>query len=57
MDYLNKSKQFGQDMWKGESTIAKVVKALVIIVLVMFLVNVSKRIYTGYTKYSEVTPN
>jgi hypothetical protein len=56
MDYLNKSKQFGQDMWKGESSIAKVVKALVIIVLVMFLVNVSKRIYIGYKKYSEGSP-
>ena len=53
MDYLNKSKGFAQNVWKGESAVASVIKVLVLVVLIMFLVNVSKRVYKGYKKYTE----
>merc|ERR1711991_242911 len=35
---------------------AGVVKVIVITILIMFLVNIGKRIYKGYKKYSEGSP-
>ena len=52
MDFLNKSKDFVN----GDSPISKIVKAFVIIIVVMFLINMAKRIYIGYEKWSSGSP-
>ena len=52
MDFLNKSKDFVN----GDSPLSKIVKALIIVIVVMLLVNIGKRIYTGYKKWSEGSP-
>ena len=52
MDFLNKSKDFVN----GDSPISKIVKALVIVVVVMFLINVAKKVYMGYDKWVKGSP-
>ena len=56
MDYLNKTKNFGQGVLKGESQVARIVQAVVLIIVIMILVKVIKSIYTGYNKYVAGSP-
>ena len=56
MDHLNNSSKLAQNIWKGDSPLFKGIKAFVILIVVMLLVNISKRMYQGYKKYSEGSP-